>query len=65
MPREFIISADASWVSGSISGNAVIKPFIQSTATVASLKNTGVPYKLTLGDTNTAETAPNTDNSYT
>ncbi len=50
MARDFTINLDNSWMSGSIGGNAVQKPFIQAVNNVPSLKNTSKPYELVLGD---------------
>lgn len=59
MAREFIINIDNSWVSGTIGGNTVQKPFIQFVSSVPSLKNTSEPYKLILGDKLITDTSTN------
>lgn len=54
MPRDFTIQIDPSWLDEDGKPTCsfcptVVRPFIQQTNTVPSLKNTGVPYLMYVG----------------
>lgn len=50
MSRDFTITNDPSWISGSVGGNTIYRPFIQHVNGVPSLKNTENPYIIYTGD---------------
>lgn len=50
MARDFTITNDPSWTSGSVDGNVIYKPIIQNVNNVPSLKNTGISYIIFTGD---------------
>lgn len=50
MSREFTITNDPSWISGSISGVTVYRPVIQHVNSIPSLKNTNFPYIINVGE---------------
>ena len=60
MARDFTINIDNSWVTGSIGGTTVYKPFVQFVNSVPSIKNMSRPYELILGD---KHINPSTNNS--